>query len=70
MCMPQRAQEEIEDGLRIGRAWDDIRREATVRETQLKAKGMSLQLAGMIPPHDDPEWLVQVLEEIPLESLR
>jgi len=68
--MPQTAQTELEDGLRLGRAWDDARREVTVRETQLMAKGLSLQSAGMIAPYTDPEWLFNVLEETPLESLR
>jgi len=68
--MPENAQEQIEDGLRIARAWDDARREVTVRETQLSAKAMSLQLAGMIPPYTDPEWTLEVLENSPLESLR
>jgi len=68
--MPVNAQTEIEDGLRIGRAWDDARREAIVRETQLTAKALSLQLGGMIPPYTDSEWILQLLEETPLESLR
>jgi len=68
--MPENAQVEIEDGLRIARAWDDSRREVTVRAAQLSSKGMSLQLAGMIPPNTDCEWILDVLENIPLESLR
>jgi len=68
--MPQNAQEGIEDALRIGRSWDDIRRETMIRETQLRGVGSSLQLAGIIPVHDDPEWILEVLEGSPLESLR
>jgi len=68
--MPDNVQVEIEDGLRIARAWDDARREVTVRETQLQAKAMSLQMAGMIPPYTDPAWTLEVLENSPLESLR
>ena len=68
--MPDNAQVEIEDGLRVGRAWDDARREATVRETQLMAKGLALQAAGIIAPYTNPEWLLIIMEEIPLESLR
>ena len=68
--MPQNAQESIEDALKIGRAWDDCRRETMVRETQLRGIGSSLQLAGIIPTHDAADWLLETLEGSPLESLR
>jgi len=68
--MPENAQTEIEDALRLARAWDDSRREFEVRRNQLMAKGISLQLAGMIPPHTDPDWILEQLEASPLESLR
>lgn len=68
--MPENAQVEIEDALVIGRHWDDSRRETTVRENQLVAKGLSLLSAGMIPHHTNPEWLLLTLEELPLASLR
>jgi len=68
--MPQNVQESIEDALKIGRAWDDCRREMMVRETQLRGVGSSLQLAGIIPTHDDAEWILESLEASPLESLR
>lgn len=68
--MPQNAQVEIEDGLKIARAWDDARRELAVRETQLMVKGLALQAQSIIAAYSNPEWILNILEETQLESLR
>ena len=52
------------------REWDDSRRQLVVLETQLATHGLALQQAGLIPMHTDPEWIMESIEEIDVESLR
>jgi len=68
--MSEDARRELEDAKGIAREWDDHRRVTTVRANQLAAKGMALQQAGLIPLHTDPEWILESLEQAPMESLR
>ncbi len=68
--MSEDATFQIEEWLVGYSIYDSNLREQAVRENQLIARGLALQTMGVIPMHNDLEWIDAAVQSVPMESLR
>ncbi len=61
-CLPEQARGECQTYLETWRDYEELALKAKNLEHHLKAKGMAMQQAGIIPLHDDAEWLYAACE--------
>ncbi len=68
--MSEDATEAVEEWLLAYSTFDGQRREQNVRQVQMSARALALQRMGVIPMHDEPDWIEAAVQQVDTESLR
>jgi len=68
LCLSEDAQEHIKDAIERWNQVGNMKSELEIRENQLTATCIALQQAGIIPMETDPDWMVEVIRQIPEQA--
>jgi len=69
-CMSEDATALVTDYIQAFDTYDGARREMMVRENQMVARAMALQLESLIPLYTDPDWTHEAVLSVEMASLR